>query len=80
MKCDGVDANAEQIRTAMAWVFDRYVTDRSLCAVQDEARGARLELARHPLNEALDYVLYCAENAVASVGVEWRFLADAGAC
>lgn len=41
MKCDGVDANAEQVRAGMAWVFDRYVTDRSLYAVQNEARGAR---------------------------------------
>ena len=39
--CDGVDANAEQVRAGMAWVFDKYVTDRGLYAVQDEARAAR---------------------------------------
>ena len=39
--CDGVDANAEQVRAGMAWVFDKYVTDRALYAVQDEARAAR---------------------------------------
>ena len=39
--CDGADANAEQVRAGMAWVFDRYVTDRGLYAVQDEARAAR---------------------------------------
>lgn len=25
----------------MAWVFDRYATDRTLYAIQDEARAAR---------------------------------------
>jgi endonuclease YncB( thermonuclease family) len=39
--CNGVDANAEQVRRGMAWVFDRFVTDRSLYALQDEARAAR---------------------------------------
>jgi hypothetical protein len=28
----------------MAWVFDRYVTDRRLCALQDEARAAHCGL------------------------------------
>jgi endonuclease YncB( thermonuclease family) len=28
--CRGIDANAEQVRRGMAWVFDRYVKDRSL--------------------------------------------------
>ena len=27
--CDGTDANVEQVRAGMAWVFDKYVTDRS---------------------------------------------------
>ncbi len=36
--CEGVDANAEQVRAGMAWVFDRYVTDRSLYALQSESR------------------------------------------
>lgn len=39
--CDGVDANAEQVRRGMAWVFDRYVQDRSLYFLQEEARAAR---------------------------------------
>ena len=39
--CAGTDANREQIRRGMAWVFDRYVTDRSLYADQDEARAAK---------------------------------------
>lgn len=37
----GIDANAEQIRRGMAWVFDRYVTDRDLYRIQDDARDAR---------------------------------------
>jgi endonuclease YncB( thermonuclease family) len=28
--CGGIDANAEQVRRGMAWVFDRYVKDWSL--------------------------------------------------
>lgn len=40
VECDGTDASAEQVHAGMAWLFDRYVTDRGLYAVQDEARGA----------------------------------------
>jgi endonuclease YncB( thermonuclease family) len=39
VECDCADASAEQ--AVIAWVFDRYVTDRGLYAVQDEARAAR---------------------------------------
>ena len=39
--CDGVDANAEQVRRGMAWVYDRYVTDKTLYAVQEEAKADR---------------------------------------
>lgn len=39
--CDGADANAEQVRRGMAWVYDRYVTDRGLYSIQDEARAAK---------------------------------------
>jgi endonuclease YncB( thermonuclease family) len=38
---DGIDANTEQVRVGMAWVFDRYITDLSRYAVQEEARAAR---------------------------------------
>lgn len=38
--CAGTDANAAQIKRGLAWVYDRYVKDRSLYAVQDEARAA----------------------------------------
>lgn len=46
--CDGVDANAEQVREGMAWVFDRYVTDRSLYAVQEDARATKRGLWSDP--------------------------------
>ena len=39
--CASVDASAEQVRVGMAWVYDKYTTDRALYAVQDEARAAR---------------------------------------
>jgi micrococcal nuclease len=41
VECEGKDAGTEQVRAGMAWVFDRYVTDRSLYAVQDDARSAK---------------------------------------
>jgi endonuclease YncB( thermonuclease family) len=49
--CDGVDANAEQVRRGMAWVFDRYATDRSLYPMQDTARAAHIGLwsDAHPI-------------------------------
>lgn len=40
VECEGTDASAEQVHAGLAWVFDRYVTDRGLYAVQDEARRA----------------------------------------
>ena len=41
VNCNGVDVNAEMVRVGMAWVYDKYVTDRSLYALQDDARVAR---------------------------------------
>ncbi|MBE7416704.1 MAG: thermonuclease family protein [Ideonella sp.] len=46
VSCNGLDANAEQVRAGMAWVFDRYVNDRSLYRLQDEARASRRGLWR----------------------------------
>jgi endonuclease YncB( thermonuclease family) len=40
VECDGIDANAEQVRAGMAWVFDRYSTDPSLYPLEAEARRA----------------------------------------
>jgi len=36
--CDGMDTSAEQVRRGYAWVYDRYVTDRSLYALQRTAQ------------------------------------------
>jgi endonuclease YncB( thermonuclease family) len=42
VKCAGVDANAEQVRRGMAWVFVRYAPKGSpLYEVQTEAKSAR---------------------------------------
>lgn len=41
-----MNANAEQVRRGMAWVFDRYVKDRSLYSLQEQARDARLGLGQ----------------------------------
>lgn len=46
--CDGVDANAEQVRRGLAWVFDRYVTDKSLYALQNAARAEKRGLWADP--------------------------------
>ena len=46
--CAGVDANAEQVRRGMAWVYDRYVTDHALYSIQDDALRARRGLWADP--------------------------------
>lgn len=38
VNCDGVDANAEQVRSGMAWVYDRYAADKKLYVIQLSAR------------------------------------------
>jgi len=38
---DGIDANVEQVRAGMAWVYDEYVTDRAPYGIQAAAgKGA----------------------------------------
>jgi endonuclease YncB( thermonuclease family) len=46
--CRGVDANRALVRDGLAWVYDQYVTDRSLYADQDDARAAHRGLWSHP--------------------------------
>lgn len=41
VRCDGQDVSESQVLGGMAWVFDRYVTDRGLYRLQDEAKAAR---------------------------------------
>ena len=42
--CDGVDANEEQIRRGMAWVYDKYVRDQNLYSIQNKARTSKIGL------------------------------------
>jgi endonuclease YncB( thermonuclease family) len=39
--CDGVDANAEQVRRGAAWVYRQYAKDQSLFVLEEEARKAK---------------------------------------
>jgi endonuclease YncB( thermonuclease family) len=48
IECDGVDATEAMLRTGHAWVYDRYVTDRGLYAVQESARSAKEGLWSDP--------------------------------
>ncbi|WP_169295630.1 thermonuclease family protein [Advenella sp. EE-W14] len=41
VNCNGVDANVEQLRRGMAWVYDSYAKDKSLYDVQSQAKKAR---------------------------------------
>jgi endonuclease YncB( thermonuclease family) len=47
--CDGVEANSEQVRRGMAWVFDRYAPANSpLYGLQREAQATRRGLWADP--------------------------------
>lgn len=47
--CDGVEANSEQVKRGMAWVFDRYAARNSpLYDLQREAQGTRRGLWADP--------------------------------
>lgn len=41
VSCAGIDANAEQIRRGMAWVYDQYARDPTLYTLQKEAQDRR---------------------------------------
>lgn len=46
--CDGVDANAEQLRRGMAWVYWQYARDVELFDLQTDARRANAGLWAAP--------------------------------
>lgn len=48
VNCSGTDANAEQVKRGMAWVYDRYVTDRNLYNLQSNTRASKLGLWSEP--------------------------------
>ena len=39
--CEGVNANAEQIRVGLAWAYRKYLRDQSLLDLESEAREAK---------------------------------------
>ena len=48
IKCDGIDANTEQVSSGMAWVYPQYARDHNLYTAQDEARAAKRGLWSEP--------------------------------
>ena len=42
--CNGIEANKEQVRRGMAWVYPRYNKDRMLPSIQAEAKDHRVGL------------------------------------
>lgn len=48
VKCDGIDANAEQVSTGMAWVYRDYATDYSLYILQFTAMMEKRGLWSEP--------------------------------
>ena len=51
VRCDGVDASAEQVRAGMAWAFTKYLTDPTIKQLEVEARttGVGLWTDREPI-------------------------------
>ncbi len=41
VRCNGVDANAEQVKRGMAWVYEKHAKDPELYKLQAEARSAK---------------------------------------
>jgi endonuclease YncB( thermonuclease family) len=41
IKCSGVDANMEQVKRGMAWVYRRYARDHNLYVMQHKAKAAK---------------------------------------
>jgi micrococcal nuclease len=56
IKCAGVDANTEQVRRGMAWVYRRYARDHNLYVIQHDAKSAKrgAELVETVLSRQLD--------------------------
>ena len=42
--CDGVDANAEQVKRGMAWAYRKYLTDNSIISLEDTAKINKIGL------------------------------------
>lgn len=48
VRCDGIDANAEQVRRGMAWVYTKYSHDPVFPPLEQEARAAHRGLWADP--------------------------------
>jgi len=48
VKCDGVDANAEQVNRGMAWVYRRYARDHDLFVLEHGAKVGKRGLWTDP--------------------------------
>ena len=48
IKCDGVDANAEQVSRGMAWVYRRYAKDHDLFVLEHNAKVEKRGLWSEP--------------------------------
>lgn len=46
VNCDGRDASSNQLRTGMAWVYDKYVRNQELYQLQAQARAKQVGLWR----------------------------------
>jgi len=42
--CEGIDANAEQVRAGMAWAYRQYVTDPHIHGLERDAKGSKIGL------------------------------------
>lgn len=40
LRCDGVDANAEQVKRGMVWAYRQYLTDQTIADLEEEAKIA----------------------------------------
>jgi endonuclease YncB( thermonuclease family) len=46
--CNGINANVEQVKRGMAWVYDQYVRDQMYYALQTDAINSHLGLWADP--------------------------------
>jgi endonuclease YncB( thermonuclease family) len=44
VSCDGIDANAEQVKRGFAWAYTQYLTDPAIAELEKSAKVARLGL------------------------------------
>jgi len=48
IKCDGIDANVEQVKRGMAWAYRKYLTDWSIANLEEQAKSAGIGLWVNP--------------------------------